>query len=168
MSLKKALLVLAGCLMTTTASFADGLTPPPGGGSGGGLSKSDVQALISVESARAITEETNLANSITSAGKSNSSPSVTAAGSSIAGATALTATSNTVISATAGQGVSLPTTIGQGRAAIVFNRSAVTINVYPTSSSDQIESYGAGVAFPLYPNTAAEFWRDSSTSWRIK
>lgn len=91
------------------------------------------------------------------------SGTITAAGTSQATATALTADINIVTAATAGQGVVLA-----DQDALVLNRGTVDLLVYPPSGA-QIETLGTDAAGTLVANTGgAQFRRASSTLFRVE
>lgn len=90
---------------------------------------------------------------------------VSAAGSTLADATALVASNSNVTSVSAGQGVRLANT-EIGDEYDVYNASAsVQLLVYPPTSSGTINQLGAGVAGVVPPLTAASFKKRTSTAW---
>lgn len=90
-----------------------------------------------------------------------------ATGSKLTDALALTATENTVTDVSTGSAVKLKD-VPVGSTITIFNRASGSVSIFPTSATDQIESYGAGVAFVLEANGTVEFHRTSATQWRIK
>lgn len=92
---------------------------------------------------------------------------LTATGSTISDALALTAQVNSVTTVPSGTGVILPAASTGIISIKIYNRGANTLNIYPSSTSDQIENYGAGVAFPLTAPSAVTMTRSSATEWRI-
>lgn len=90
---------------------------------------------------------------------------ISAAGTTLATATALTTSTNLVGTATALQGVSLPN--GEiGDSVVVFNDgSGATIVVYPPTSSQQINQLSAGSGVQLANNVSCEFTKVTATRW---
>ena len=89
---------------------------------------------------------------------------VTAAGTTLATATDLTAAINMVTTATADQGVSLPD-MGNGDSLLIYNDTSVTIKVYPEDSSSAINQLSAGSGFNLATNTGCFVVRLNSTQF---
>ena len=87
---------------------------------------------------------------------------ITAAGSAITTATDLTNVVNIVTTATDGQGVQLDTGV-VGDSQMVYNATAVSIKVYPSSSSAKINQIAAGSAHILAAYTACVYYVASST-----
>lgn len=87
---------------------------------------------------------------------------VSAAGTTIGAATALTNTFNMVTTATDGQGVQLSTGV-IGDSQVVYNGTSVSIKVYPLSSSAKINQIAAGGAHILPPYTTCMYFVASST-----
>ena len=87
---------------------------------------------------------------------------VTAAGTTLATATDLTNTQSIVTTATDSQGVQLDTGI-VGDWQMVYNKTSVSIKVYPSSSSAQINQITAGSAHILAPQTACQYFVASAT-----
>lgn len=89
---------------------------------------------------------------------------ITAAGTTLATATALTASNNFVSTATSGQGVSLYNGV-IGDEVFVYNGSGNAIVVYPPTSSQKINQLaaGGGVNLPNATLLAVQKW--SSTQW---
>lgn len=93
------------------------------------------------------------------------SSAVTAAGTTLATATALRAGHNNITTLAADQGVSLPN--GEiGDEVFVYNGTAsLLLNVYPPTTSQTINQLAAGVAMRLSPYTGCKFKRATSTAW---
>jgi hypothetical protein len=95
----------------------------------------------------------------------STSESVTAAGTTQATATALTATFNNVATGVANSGLLLPPA-KSGRRVVVLNGTGNTIKIYPSGSSDQIDSAGAATAVTLTSgHRGAEFLCFSAGNW---
>lgn len=92
---------------------------------------------------------------------------MTSSGSTITDSLKLVAVTNTITTSTSGSGVQLPN-VSVGSEILILNRSTNSINVYPDSSSNEIESLGAGIAQDLEENSSITFIKTSSTEWRIK
>jgi hypothetical protein len=88
---------------------------------------------------------------------------VTAAGTTQGDATALTKTVNMITSATANQGVKLPTAAA-GLTVKVINTTAVTIKVYP-NTSDVIDGGTVNVGVNLSPYSSVEFVAQDAVDW---
>ena len=88
---------------------------------------------------------------------------VSAAGSDLAGATALTKSYNIVTTATANQGVSLPD-CAAGLETFILNDTAVNLKVYPISG-ETIDGGGSGVAVDLAPGHSLKLVGVSATKW---
>jgi hypothetical protein len=88
---------------------------------------------------------------------------VTAAGTTQGDATALTKTVNMITSATANQGVKLPTAAA-GLTIKVINTTAVTIKVYP-NTSDVIDGGTVNVGVNLSPYSSVEFVAQDAVDW---
>ena len=90
--------------------------------------------------------------------------SVTAAGTTITGATDLTASINVVTTAAANSGVQVPN--GEiGDEVEILNLGANAVTVYPPTSSDRINALSAGSGFLLATNTAVKLRKFTSTRW---
>lgn len=89
--------------------------------------------------------------------------SVAAAGTDQGGATALTKAVSIVTSATANQGVKLPTA-AQGITATIVNTTNVTIKVYP-NTSDVIDSGTVNVAVNLAPYSSVQLVAQDGIDW---
>ena len=89
---------------------------------------------------------------------------VTAAGTTITGATDLTASINVVTTAAANSGVQVPN--GEiGDEVEILNLGANAVTVYPPTSSDRINALSAGSGFLLATNTAVKLRKFTSTRW---
>lgn len=92
---------------------------------------------------------------------------VSAAGTTIADATALksTASHNIVTTVAAGSGVLLPNS-DIGDEYLVYNATGTNaLSIYPPTSSATINQLGAGVAMLLSPYTAVKLKKTSATAW---
>ena len=92
------------------------------------------------------------------------SAAVTAAGTTISDATALTTSISVITTAAALTGVKLPSA-EIGDSVEIFNAGANAVTVYPDSSSNQVNSLGAGTGFALATNTAVWLRKFTSTRW---
>jgi 4-hydroxyphenylpyruvate dioxygenase-like putative hemolysin len=91
---------------------------------------------------------------------------ISAAGTTRATATALTAAFNLVSTAAANSGVSLPAVSGPGDEVVVFNDGAANaFFVYPDSATIKINNITAGVGILVAPNTVCNFYKVSATRW---
>jgi len=88
---------------------------------------------------------------------------VSAAGTTQGDATALTKTVNMITTATANQGVKLPTAAA-GLTIKVVNTTAVTIKVYP-NTSDVIDGGTVNVGVNLSPYSSVELVAQDDTDW---
>ena len=88
---------------------------------------------------------------------------VTAAGTTQGGATALTKAVSIVTTATANQGVVLPTAAA-GISATIVNTTAVTIKVYP-NTSDVIDDGTVNVAVNLAPYSSVQLVAQDTQDW---
>jgi hypothetical protein len=88
---------------------------------------------------------------------------VTAAGTTQGDATALTKTLNMITTATANQGVKLPTAAA-GLTIKVINTTAVTIKVYP-NTSDVIDGGTVNAAVNLAPYSSVELVAQDTQDW---
>jgi len=91
------------------------------------------------------------------------SASVTAAGSTQGGATALTKAVSIVTTATADQGVKLPTAAA-GISATIVNTTAVNIKIYP-NTSDVIDEGTVNVAVNLAPYSSVQLVAQDTQDW---
>lgn len=91
---------------------------------------------------------------------------LTAAGTTLATALALTADTNVIGTAAASSGVSLPS-CEIGDSVEVYNGGANSVTVYPDTSSVQINGLTAGSGFLLATNTMCYARRVSSTRWVV-
>ena len=90
---------------------------------------------------------------------------ISAAGTTLATATVLTNHYNSITGATANPGVALNTAMPIGGSVCVYNRTGVSIIVYPDSSSDQIELNTAGARITLTNGSNASFVRIIATKF---
>ncbi len=91
---------------------------------------------------------------------------ISAAGTTLATATALAVVTNLVSTATVGQGVKLPTGATTNDWCCVYNdATGTTIVVYPDTSSNRINQMTAGTGISLANNTGCIFIKVSSTRW---
>ena len=88
---------------------------------------------------------------------------VTAAGTTQGGATALTKTVSIVTTATADQGVVLPTAAA-GISATIVNTTAVNIKIYP-NTSDVIDGGTVNVAVNLAPYSSVQLVAQDAIDW---
>ena len=109
-----------------------------------------------IVSAASLTLSDNLILSITAA--------VTAAGTTQAGATALTKTYNVVTTATSNQGVKLPTAQA-GSVYTVINATGVNVKIYPNTSGT-INGGSSNVAVNIPAGTSTKFIGSSTTNWQ--
>ena len=91
------------------------------------------------------------------------SASVTAAGTTQGGATALTKAVSIVTTATADQGVKLPTAAA-GISATIVNTTAVNIKIYP-NTSDVIDEGTVNVAVNLAPYSSVQLVAQDTQDW---
>jgi hypothetical protein len=89
---------------------------------------------------------------------------LTAAGTNLATALALTAAHNVVTSAAAGTGVSLPDVVG-ARIWIFNNQGTNAINVYPPNGSATINGGAAGAAVSLAANGKMQYVQVATNVW---
>jgi hypothetical protein len=89
--------------------------------------------------------------------------SVTAAGTTQGGATALTKAVNIVTTATANQGVLLPTAAA-GVSVTIVNTTAVNIKIYP-NTSDVIDEGTVNVAVNLAPYSSVQLVAQDTQDW---
>lgn len=101
-------------------------------------------------------------------GSSTVADGISAAGSDRGGATTLSAGVNVVTTVGAKQGVLLSSTTPIGSTVTIMNRGSNDLFIYPSSTGDQIESYGVGTAFQLAANATVILYRTTSSEWRIK
>lgn len=89
---------------------------------------------------------------------------ISAAGTTIATATDLTASINVVTTAAASSGVQLQN--GEiGDSVDILNLGANAVTVYPDTTSSRINALSAGTGFLLATNTAAHLVKFTSTRW---
>lgn len=92
------------------------------------------------------------------------SAGLTAAGTTQGTALSITSSLNTVTTVAANSGVVLYSSQSIGPPQVVYNGGANTLNVYPPSGG-KINQLTTNIAIILPTNTAAMFWRASSTQW---
>lgn len=92
--------------------------------------------------------------------------SLTSSGKTISDALLLSAVTNVITTSTSGSGVKLPS-VKVGVDIWVLNRSSNDFNIYPNSSSEQIESLSAGSAQNISPGGSAHLRKTSNTMWRV-
>jgi hypothetical protein len=92
---------------------------------------------------------------------------ITAAGTTIADATALTSFLNVVGTTAASTGVKLPSTFPIGQVGIVQNDGANALNLFPHSSSGTINGGSAGAAVTIASAAANIFFKTSATNWQV-
>lgn len=91
-----------------------------------------------------------------------------ATGTTLATAYTLTDTLNTVSTASSSAlAVKVTTSKNTGDSVRIFNRSGVTLSVFPPDTSSQIESSGAGNPLYLVDGTSVNLFKMSATQWRI-
>jgi len=88
---------------------------------------------------------------------------VSAAGSTQAGATALTVDYNVVTTVAASTGVRLPTATA-GRRIVIVNKGANTLSIYPATGGT-IDALSANAAIQVAANGSIEIMASSSTQW---
>lgn len=89
---------------------------------------------------------------------------VSAAGSTLATATALVASHNVVTTVSASQGVVLPNT-EIGDEYFIYNATTTPLTIYPPTSSGTINQLTAGTGMLLSPYTAVKLKKASATAW---
>jgi hypothetical protein len=94
----------------------------------------------------------------------SASATVTAAGSDQSGATSLTKTYNIVTTATADQGVKLPSA-ATGKMTTVVNNTSVSIKIYP-ATSESINALSANAAKSLAAGATIDLVCVSGTAWK--
>ena len=91
--------------------------------------------------------------------------SVSAAGSTIADATAIKASHSIVTTVGSGSGVILPNT-EIGDEYLIYNGTGTNaLTVYPPTSSATINQLSAGVGAQLVPYTACKYKKTTATAW---
>ena len=88
---------------------------------------------------------------------------ISAAGTDLASATALTRQINVITTVSAGQGVRLPATT-VGMQVTLINASATTVKVYPTNGS-AIDSLDTNAAFDLGAGARLTFVATTTSQW---
>lgn len=114
-------------------------------------------------------EQANLvgAETVTAAPTRTVATGLTAAGTALADALALTSMFNVIGTAAASTGVKLPTNMPVGQWGIVQNNGANTVNIFPPSASGTINGGSGGAAVTTAAAAAALFVRLSSTDWGV-
>lgn len=92
---------------------------------------------------------------------------VTAAGTTLGTATALSAATNIVTTATQGQGVILPASKNVNDTINVGNHTTVNICVYPPTTAAKFNNGTAGVPVMMGPNTYCSFICINGTDWTV-
>ena len=90
---------------------------------------------------------------------------LSAAGTTQATGTAITAQVNTFTTVAAGAGATLPSSAAIGSEVVIFNRGANALLVYPPSGGS-IESGAANAAVSVAAGGTARFTRETTTQWR--
>ena len=93
----------------------------------------------------------------------SSNNAVTAAGSTQGTATAITTDVSVITSAAAGTGVIMPMAVG-GKCAVVINRAANAILVYP-ATGHYFDGYSANAPLTIAPNSYLEMYGANASSW---
>jgi len=142
-----------------TISMADTAVTPGSYGSG------SLIPVITIDQQGRITNATTASASLAPLTVSDA---VSAAGTDLAGATALTTDANTVTTCAAGAGVKFRAAASDpvGSQRFVFNDTANTLLQYPDSGS-QIASLGANNPDSIFPNTGKIYVRMGATQWRV-
>jgi len=124
--------------------------------------------------AAAVTEETGSGSLVFATSPSLTTPTlnsavvdnnnaVSAAGSTQAGATALTVDYNVVTTVAASTGVRLPTATA-GRRIVIVNKGANTLSIYPATGGT-IDALSANAAIQIAANGSIEIMASSTTQW---
>ena len=144
-------LATSGAFSTTlTATAATNVTLPTTG------------TLITLAGTETLTNKTLTTPALNGAVVDNDN-AVSAAGSTQAGATALTVDYNVVTTVGASAGVKLPTGTA-GRRIVIVNKGANTLKIYPVTSS-YIDAESIDVAISVASNGSIELMASSSTQW---
>ncbi len=94
------------------------------------------------------------------------STAISAAGTTLATATALSSTANLVSTAAANSGVRLPTTAVVGDQLLVYNdASGNSFYIYPDAATSKINQLAVGAGVLLANNSAAILVKVTSTRW---
>jgi hypothetical protein len=135
-------------------------------GKGSPLTNSEVDAnFTNLNSDKYESGDSIVADDLTTSGDitAATASSITAAGTIQGDATALTKTYNVVATATADQGVKLPTA-ASGLVYNVINATSVSIKLYPNTSGT-INSGTANAAINIPAGTSAQLVGTSSSNW---
>lgn len=90
---------------------------------------------------------------------------ITATGTVIGDAYQLTAAVNCVTTTASSTGVKLPQNCSPGDEVKVWNDGANTLNVFPPTSSEEIDDAGDGTADTLAANKGASYTKVNATQW---
>lgn len=90
---------------------------------------------------------------------------VSAAGTTITDATALTVSHNNVTTVAASSGVTLPAADVMDEVFVYNGTATNALTVYPTNSSGTINQLAAGSGMKLAPYTGCMFRKTTSTAW---
>jgi hypothetical protein len=144
-------LATSGAFSTTlTATAATNVTLPTTG------------TLATLAGTETLTNKTLTTPALNSAVVDNNN-AVSAAGSTQAGATALTVDYNVVTTVAASTGVRLPTATA-GRRIVIVNKGANTLSIYPATGGT-IDALSANAAIQIAANGSIEIMASSTTQW---
>ena len=151
----------SGNIDTSGTLTVDGLASLDGGIDVNGSNFTVSTAGAIVGSSISISGTTTLSGDV----KYGLTSTVTAAGTTQGGATALTESHNIVTAGSAGNGVKLPTAVA-GLKVEIYNATANRIQVYP-NTSDTIDGGSANVNKPLAGNCSMVLICKDATNWQI-
>lgn len=151
--LQRTELPAANRLVMSTGKGLEGIQPGAGLTLSGGALTADVTSVMGrtgavtllagdITTAIGYTPLNKAGDTVTGLLALNTASAVSAAGTTAATATVITAQHTIVTSVAVGTGVRLPTSIDPGVELLIVNRGANTLTVYPASGA-QIEAYGA-------------------------